>query len=57
MREFLGIFRQFQAGLNISTGHRTIPAKNRVMSNENCFATDTVVQRELRQSFYKLPSS
>ena len=34
------------AGLNISTG-----AKNRVMSDESCFATDTVVQCEVKKNY------
>ena len=33
------------------------PAKNRVLSDEGCFTTDTVVRREVKKLFYKLLTS
>ena len=35
--------------LNITTGHWTMPVKNRVMSDEGCFTKDTVVRRKVKK--------
>ena len=43
------------AGLNISTGHRTSPQKNRVILDECYFTTDTDARREVKKN-YELPT-
>ena len=35
---------------NISTGHRIMSGKKRIMSNEGFFATNTVARREVKKN-------
>ena len=41
-----------RTGLNVSTGHRTMSSKKRVMSDETCFTKDTVVRSEVKKIFF-----
>ena len=44
----ISIEPNLSTGLNISAGHRE---KNRLMSDESCFTTDTVVQCLVKKFF------
>ena len=47
------ISRTLITSLNISTGIGQCPSKNRVMSDESCFTTDTVIRREVKKKFIR----
>ena len=50
IRKIFGLKTGKSTSLNIITGHRT-------MSDKSCFTTDTVVPREVKNIFYKSPTS
>ena len=57
LRKLFGLKTGKSTSLNIITGHRTMSDKRSVMSDKSCFTTDTAVPREVKNIFYKSPTS